>query len=703
MTRQLKFIGIGFTVLLAGLLFGFLATWPSWLRPTAEEKMRTLLASKFDLVEYEEFELDKDHAVIRDLHVSRPGVDFTFPLITITFTPNFWDRKVIVDSITFEGGSLQAELEALKELRGPTADKPAESSSRVDLSNTSVHVQELVMDLEAKGLHSHGTLNVTSKSIKGPFDLELVDSTLLRNEQILLSSRSFVATIKPDEPFPIKLNLAGVSADYEGVAIKDVEGFVELTDSSATDVTFNLSGKTDAGRPWTLEGTVDRLNNSAQGHLAADRIKASKLPLALPIDPGYGTITVDLDFLREGDTVAVRGTSSVRDLHVFHEKLARDAVILNSDFGLGADIDLSTRELQFRDFTVQPRIEDQLSPIKLEAQGRVLWAKNPMDREIELELHMGTQPCQEVLRALPPGLAPALRDFELAGETTIDFKTLVKMSDPDATVLEGGLDLDRCQILKVPDVVSSLEDSFMHRVRMKNGDVIERPLIRGYLTYASWDRIPSFVPAAVLSTEDGSFWAHDGMRSKEIYKSLRKNIELGTFRRGASTLTMQMVKNVLLSHEKTISRKMQEMFLTWVVEKRLSKQRILEIYLNVVEFGPGIYGIFDAADHYFGKPVEELTSLEAVFLATLLPKPVDRHEMWCRGAVTPKHDKYVHQVHRRMLSRGVITQAEFDAAEEDGIVFSRTGWTSEAACLAHGKEVSSGSHTQVALSGLLSG
>ena len=99
---------------------------------------------------------------------------------------------------------------------------------------------------------------------------------------------------------------------------------------------------------------------------------------------------------------------------------------------------------------------------------------------------------------------------------------------------------------------------------------------------------------------------------------------------------MQMVKNVLLTQEKTVSRKLQELFLTWVVEKQLGKQRIMEIYLNVVEFGPGIYGIGDAADHYFGKAPDELTSLEAAFMASLLPRPVKRHEMWCQHLLLPK-------------------------------------------------------------------
>jgi len=165
---------------------------------------------------------------------------------------------------------------------------------------------------------------------------------------------------------------------------------------------------------------------------------------------------------------------------------------------------------------------------------------------------------------------------------------------------------------------------------------------------------------------------------------------------------MQMVKNTLLTHEKTVSRKLQELFLTWAVEKVLSKQRILEIYLNIVEYGPGIYGISHAADHYFGKPASELSSLEAVFLATLLPRPVERHAMWCRNRLTPKHDSYIRKVHARMLRKsGHVTQEEFDQSEIDGIVFSRTGFSSEKECLADGARMKSGTHTQGALSGLL--
>lgn len=701
MKRWLKIAGIclGALVILACT---FLATWPFWLENYAKDKMLAVLGAKFENIEYGDFELTKDQVIVKDLFVSNPNAHFSLPSITVSFTPDFWEQTVTIHSVELEGGQAKGELEAFKKLRG-SDEEPKKSSSRVDISSTSISVKEFDLDLEAKGFRALGTITTSSDTIKGPFELGLADGSIARDEEVLASAELITTVIDRDELFPLELELTGLKAELEDVAIKDVEGSVVIKDSSANGLKFDLLGKTDAGQRWLFDGEIDRSSRTARGHLAANHIKPSQLPFELPLDPTHGSITVDLDITKEGDEVAARGTSSVLDLHVFHKKLARDTVIVGGEFELDTKANLETRELELKRFTFQPRIGDRLSTAKVEAKGRVLWAKNPKAREFELELHMEAQPCQEVLEAIPPGFAPALEEFELGGETTLDFKTVVKMADPDATVLEGGLELKKCKLIKVPEAVASLEGSFMHLVRMKNGTVIERPLIKGHILYASWDRIPASVPAAVLSTEDGGFWSHSGFRSKEFYASLRRNVELGKFRRGASTLTMQMVKNVLLTHEKTISRKMQEIFLTWVIEKKLSKQRILEIYLNVVEFGPGIYGISDAADHYFGKQVDELTSLEAAFLATLLPRPVERHEMWCRGELTDKHDKYIHRVHRRMLAKNRITQEEFDRGEAEGITFSRFGWTSEASCIADGKRVSSGSHIQAALSGLLSG
>src|SRR4030095_3467548 len=131
--------------------------------------------------------------------------------------------------------------------------------------------------------------------------------------------------------------------------------------------------------------------------------------------------------------------------------------------------------------------------------------------------------------------------------------------------------------------------------------------------------------ASILTTEDNGFFKHRGWVSSEFRNALKRNLQRGGFRGGASSITMQMVKNVLLTQEKTLSRKLQELFLVWYLEQELPKERILELYLHAIEFGPRIYGIGAASRHYFGKKPGELNPIEGAFFSSILPSPKRRY------------------------------------------------------------------------------
>jgi membrane peptidoglycan carboxypeptidase len=170
--------------------------------------------------------------------------------------------------------------------------------------------------------------------------------------------------------------------------------------------------------------------------------------------------------------------------------------------------------------------------------------------------------------------------------------------------------------------------------------------------------------AAVMTTEDGGFWKHKGFITSQFQAALRRNLEAGKIRLGASTITMQMVKNVLLSHERTLSRKLQEMFLTWYVEQSLTKQRIMEIYLNVIEFGPGVYGVTRAAQHYYGKLPLDLTPPEAAYLALMLPSPVRRHVNYCEGGLTPVFQAKMKRLLAIMHNKGRLDPETYEMWKE---------------------------------------
>ncbi|MEO6237268.1 MAG: monofunctional biosynthetic peptidoglycan transglycosylase [Vicinamibacterales bacterium] len=139
--------------------------------------------------------------------------------------------------------------------------------------------------------------------------------------------------------------------------------------------------------------------------------------------------------------------------------------------------------------------------------------------------------------------------------------------------------------------------------------------------WVSYGRISQNLKRAVLVTEDSAFWKHDGLDYQQIMESMEVNLERGEFARGASTITQQLAKNLYLSPSKNPIRKLKELLIARRLEAELTKQRILEIYLNVIEWGDGIYGAEAAARSYFGKSAAELSPSESALLAAAITNP----------------------------------------------------------------------------------
>ena len=149
---------------------------------------------------------------------------------------------------------------------------------------------------------------------------------------------------------------------------------------------------------------------------------------------------------------------------------------------------------------------------------------------------------------------------------------------------------------------------------------------------------------AVLVAEDTDFFNHRGFAPKAMREAMTQALEERRPPRGASTITQQLAKNLWLSPSRSPLRKAREALMTWQLERALSKRRILECYLNVVEFGPGVYGVEAASRRYFGKPAAEVNADEAAQLAASLPRP----RAWHPGVTTTAYRRYVDNIRRRM-------------------------------------------------------
>jgi membrane peptidoglycan carboxypeptidase len=179
--------------------------------------------------------------------------------------------------------------------------------------------------------------------------------------------------------------------------------------------------------------------------------------------------------------------------------------------------------------------------------------------------------------------------------------------------------------------------------------------------------LPAHVVGAFLTAEDGGFRRHQGFDVEMIRRALAHDLAMGSLSKGASTLSQQVAKNLFLTPERTIARKLAELVLTWRLEEVLGKDRILELYLNIVELGPNLRGIGAAASRYFGKPAEALTPLEAAHLASLLPNPVGFARRFREGRVD---DGWLHKLYDllgRMQRSGLLSSEALQRSRNEAL------------------------------------
>jgi monofunctional biosynthetic peptidoglycan transglycosylase len=183
-------------------------------------------------------------------------------------------------------------------------------------------------------------------------------------------------------------------------------------------------------------------------------------------------------------------------------------------------------------------------------------------------------------------------------------------------------------------------------------------------SYVRLNSISSHLKKAVVLTEDSAFYQHNGFDFQELENSIRTNLEKGRFARGGSTISQQLAKNMFLSKEKTLSRKFKEALITLQIEKYLSKNEILERYLNVVQFGKGIFGVKEAAWYYFKKSPGQLDVVESAYLAFLLPSPEVYSKSFYRKNLTPFAQRRLNQIVERMYQYNRIDENEYLDAKE---------------------------------------
>ena len=265
----------------------------------------------------------------------------------------------------------------------------------------------------------------------------------------------------------------------------------------------------------------------------------------------------------------------------------------------------------------------------------------------------------DFFESLPKGIFYHFKNFKAKGRLKFDLNFALDMSAPDSLIFNSDLTGNALTIEKYGDEnFSRINNTFLFDAY--DGDRLQRSFLIGpeNSDFTPLNEISHYLQYAVLTSEDPSFFYHRGFIPDAFKESMIENIKAKRFVRGGSTISMQLVKNVFLSREKTISRKLQEMLIVWLIENKglVSKERMFEIYLNAIEWGPGIYGIKEASQFYFNKLPSQLNLAESIFLASIIPRPkYYRYSFDAQGNLKSYLASYYRTVSNRMLSKTWIS------------------------------------------------
>lgn len=715
------------SLVLLGLLAAALAAVPLLGIPYAEEQVKARLKRRLKVnFEVEDVQLHWGQVVLEQVTIGGGDGEPTiaFERIEVSLDEDaLWGGVAEVTAARLRGGKAEGTVESFEDLvrRIREGRKPGAkaSSGRVRLRPERVQIDALVLDVTQgdRAVRAVVDASVDVEALEVVATAKDVHVATGVGQDVL--ARSVSATVQADKTeagyavrFPQRVEVRGVAAPInEDVAVAGVDGWVEVSDGKATEIALELAGafgdtQSEGGgeKLWSVAGRLKRDLSEGEVRVDMDAFEMARVPRevveALPlVESDDATVGGHLAVVFGDGVAALEGDLSLEGFGVSSKTLSRQTVRdLGMDVSFAAEVDPVARR------AVLHYVDVEREGVRASASAVVEHPERKRGRRYDLVVDVPRVACQRVLDAVPEGFAPGLEGFRLGGEFGAHVTLHVDFADLETLALGGLVEMDGCEVLATPIVADAerLAGGFTHRVLMNDGGTASVQMYPGARGFASIRQISPYVTAAIRTTEDGGFWKHNGFMPSQFEVALRRNLAAGRVRLGASTITMQMVKNVLLGHERTLSRKFQEMFLTWYVEKVLTKDRIMELYLNAIEYGPGIYGIVDASSYYFGKHPADLEPPEAVFLALMLPSPVKRSVYYCNGELSDRFAVKVERILRLMNERGRLSDLEYELWKEQPVVFDLRRRGSERACLARVSAMREGTFTQMPLSGLLS-
>lgn len=369
---------------------------------------------------------------------------------------------------------------------------------------------------------------------------------------------------------------------------------------------------------WHVDGEVDADDKKLDIKLYADnkKVELPMLEKKLGGKINFDTVYTQLKNTRKkGDEFHIYGSWAIRNLLINHPRIAANDIIVPSG-SIDADVLIGKDFLAIDSSSVIHLKNIQANPYIKYTMGK--------NKSYALKLKTGDMDAQEFFNSFPIGLFESLEGIQVEGKLRYEMAFFLDTRRPDSVQFSSSMNPSGFKIVKWGKTnLAKINSPFVYtpyEYGKPMRDIIVGPENPDYTPI---DQISPNLRNALLTAEDPSFYSHNGFVEMSIKRSIATNFKEKAFKRGGSTISMQLVKNVFLIRQKTLARKIEEMLIVWLIENnRIStKKRMFEVYLNIIEWGRNVYGIGEAARYYFSKHPSELTIGEGIYLASIVPKP----------------------------------------------------------------------------------
>ncbi|GAB3830069.1 biosynthetic peptidoglycan transglycosylase [Pontibacter rugosus] len=409
-----------------------------------------------------------------------------------------------------------------------------------------------------------------------------------------------------------------------------------------------------------VQGTIDPDDYRIATSLYAADTNGIRLPYIknkFDAQVAFDTLRLSLnDKTFRKDVLTVRGAATVDNLMLNHPKLADEDIQVKAS-AVDYVVKLGPNLFEI----------DSLTEVRVnKARANVYAAyQNETSKIIDLKVSTKQVPANNFFGSLPAGLFENLEGIKANGWLQYKLGFHVNMDSLDYLVFNS--DLDASKDFKIVEWgntnLQKINGSFSHTVYEYGKPVRTFTVGPANAFYSPIHEISPYLRNAILTAEDAGFYSHNGFHEEAFRQAIIKNLEEGEFARGGSTISMQLVKNVFLTRKKTVARKVEEAIIVWLMENQdlVSKNRMFEVYLNIIEWGPDVYGAKDASRFYFGKQPSELNLAEAIFLTSIIPSPKRyRSSFDSYGNLRSHKAGYYRMIGGMMRRRGLVSQEEYE-------------------------------------------